>query len=616
MKKLLIILLSAIILAFPILFAAGCYSPDEGYEAINPGTLPDPIPGKDYATLGMEKYPEPITLTVAAIEFPLEGSVKPGTSPINQSFNKIAEDVLNIKLKYTLTAPVGNFDTKLKLAISANNMPDMFYMTDATLFSSLVRNDQLADLGDSFYYLNDDLREIYLDKMPELLPNCMVEGKLFSFPMASNKYESAQRMYVRKDWLDKLSLSAPKTVEEMTTVGQAFYDNAVQLGLTQTTIIPIAMHKDITWGGTESAAGIFNCFGASPAAYFSDGDGGIYAGATAPEMKTALTAMRDWYSKKILDPQFISKNVDMVSADVSAGKVGMVFGEWFLPEYKLNDTVNNISGADWVAVDLPVYQSGDTAQPIVKRVNLTGYNVVSKGCSNPEAAAKLINLFYNIYYNDNAEEIYGSGVRQENGFFHNFVPIKLWNSLASVDEHKRVQKMFNDGYAAGMTADWAVLSDAEYAALSADDKTTYDAQLAIYNTLRTREKTLHFEKGYPYFYALKSGKTIAQMTAKEKAGWGIYHEMIDADGGYAHVAALTDGTKPVKYDEFFGTPTSQMSAFGEQLGTKAAVAYTAIITGSKPLDYWDTFVKEYKKEGGNSIHKQINAWYDAQWKYS
>ena len=71
----------------------------------------------------------------------------------------------------------------------------MFYITDPKVFADLRDNGRLADLGPSFWYLNKDLQNIYLNVMPELLPNVMVEGKLYSFPMASNTYESAQKLY-------------------------------------------------------------------------------------------------------------------------------------------------------------------------------------------------------------------------------------------------------------------------------------------------------------------------------------------------------------------------------------------------------------------------------------
>ncbi|MBR4761869.1 MAG: extracellular solute-binding protein [Clostridia bacterium] len=619
MKK--IVRIVCLIVAFLVCFMfTACYVPSEEFEKVNPGTLPDPIPGKDYAALGLERYENEVTIKVASINYPLESNIKPGTTCLTQTFNKMAKDVLNIKLEYVVVAQSANYDTQLNLAISAKRMPDMFYTTDANLFGSLRKNGQLADLGDVFYYLNDELREVYLETMPELLPNVMTEGKLYAFPMAANKYEAAQRLYVRKDWLDILGLNAPRTTADMIAIGEAFYNNASLFRnangtpLTQSSIVPLTMHKDITWAGSMGSAGMFNIFGAQPTAYFEGEDEKLYSGTTSDGAKDAVAFLRELYSKKILDQQFISKNVDMVSDDIKSGKVGMVFGEWWMPADQLGVTVEKVQGAEWIAVDLPTHYDGQPATPVVKKVNLTGYNVVSKDCAHPEAAAKLINLFYDIYYNDRAEEIYGSGVKPENGFYYNMVPIKLWNSAASILEYKRVKQVFDDAYNAGAREGWKVLSESEYAGLSDTGRAAYDEQFAAYDRLRTREKKLHWDKGYAYFCALKAGIPIKDMTAAQRAGWGIYECMVSEGGGYAYVTDLTEGRKSAKYDMFYGTPTPLMISKGDAMNTFSAVSFTAMITGDEDMSYWNTFVNDYNQMGGDSVINQVNKWYASQWK--
>jgi len=39
--------------------------------------------------------------------------------------------------------------------------------------------------------------------------------------------------------------------------------------------------------------------------------------------------------------------------------------------------------------------------------------------------------------------------------------------------------------------------------------------------------------------------------------------------------------------------------------------YMQIITGQKDISYFDTYVKDYAKNGGDSIIRQINLWYQA-----
>lgn len=653
--KLSLIALLTVVLVF---FTSACgYKPDYEFKAINPGQLKAPSVARtdpNYRNVYGEltPYDEEVTITVAAIQYDLESGVKPGTTPENQSFNRLAKDVLNINLKYTVIGSSTAYDNKINLAIASGKMPDMFYTTNSTLYSQLMEQNKLADLSDSFWYLNDELQENYLTYFPELLPTVMKDGGLYSFPAISNKYTAAQRLYVRKDWLDIAGVGVPKTINDFVAVGEAFLAHkneiAASTGIAANRIIPFTMHKELTWAGSFSAEGIFNSHGAGVGAFFEDEDGKLFNSTTSPQAKNALATLSTMYQKGILDPEFLSKTSEQIQANIKSGYVGMIFGEWWLPKDALDGCISNVPGSDWVWVDLPSASETDPSVPIVPSVLISGYNLVSKDCKHPEAAAKLINLFYDVYYNDNAATIYGPDALPSNGFYHQTVPIKVWDGAASLREYKRVQGVFTDLYEAGFDpAD--VINATEYEAnalyqkvtandLKADDYrinvTTEGGQTyynilnreavkaiednatwkAIFNTLRTREKTLHFADGYPYYVALMKGKTVQEMTDKERAGWGIYHEMIDPEGSYAYVSDLTEQVKTAKYNRFYGAVLSAMSDYGEYLNTQTNVVYTKIITGAMPLDDFDKeFVnKIYKNNGGDKILEQVNAWYQSQ----
>lgn len=632
---------------------------DYGYEAIDPGTLASPRAEfvtaeedaegnaayrKEYPTL--DRYENTVTVKVAAIQYELESDVKVGTTPQNQSFNDIALEKLNIKLEYSVVSASTMYDQKLNLAIAANQMPDMFYTTSAEMFTTLRDAGMLADLTEGYYRLNDNLLNNYQEYMPELIKSCMKDGKLYALPQQSNKYAAAQRLYIRKDWLEIAGVEAPTTIEEMIEVGQAFLDHKEEIaeatGIKAANVIPFSMHKDITYAGSYSAEGMFNAHGASLGSFFLDDEGKLQSSNTSAEAQAAVQTMRTMYERGILDREFLSSSSSMVQSYVSAGYVGMVFGEWWLPKDALDTAVNSsaVKGADWTWVDLPSY-NGNESLPIVDTMLISGYNMVSANCKNPEAVAKLINLFYDIYYNDNAQEIYGEGVLPSNGFYYQFVPVKIWDGMASDQEYKRVNQVFNDLYDGGLSdrnmfsgGIYEDLTNAEIAAYEAAGEKIYrisaisggysvlkrsvvaaieadEALSAAFNTLRNREKILHFADGYPYFVAYKQGIATKDMTAEEKKGWGIYHEMIDENGSYAYVVELSEGIKQAKYDEFYGTALTAMTERGEYLTSQTGIYFTKMISGESPMSAFEDFKNLYNNNGGNLILSQVNAWYQA-----
>ena len=637
-------ILSAVTL---ITLLAGCGDIDYTYKGANVGQLQAPTVDRNsaeyrqkYSTL--EKYAEPVTIDVAVVNYPLEAGVKENLTPQKNTFNAIAKEVLNIDLNYVVVAKTSNYESNLNLYIADNGLPDMFYVTNSAMYSELQKDGMLADLSDVFWYLNDELQENYLEHFPELLPTCMEDGKLYSLPTITNQYATAQRLYLRKDWLEIVGKDVPKTMEEMYEVGLAFVQNkdkiAEATGIKSNRVIPFGMTKELTWSGSYSVEGFLNCYGTSINAYFEGEDGNLFYSNTSPEMKAALTMLRKMYGDGILDRDFATKTSDQVQANIKSGYVGMAFGEWWMAKDVLDDCIERVPGSEWTWVDLPA-PAGQTARPVVKTVNVSGYNLVSKDCKNPEAVARLINLFYDIYYSDDAQEKYGDRVLPSNGFYYQFVPIKLWDGIASVREYKRAQDVFNRLYDAGFdpskyvdAATYEVdgimqkvsSTTKEDFVVSVVDGVSYIINREVikainanptwkeaFYELRNREKTLHFVDGYPYFVAYKNGKKLSEMCAGEKAGWGIYHEMIDPNGGYAYVVDLTEKKVEAKYDCFYGASLSAMTDKLPYITTQTGTLFAQMIVGEMSIDEFEQkYVQNvFYNNGGDIVLEQVNEWY-------
>ena len=678
MKKTSLLLSCVMAVAVLIGSLTGCTPKEDfSYEAIDPGTLAAPevefkTAAEDAAQNAkfrekyptMKKYDPAITVTVGILEDDKEAGlgVPESVTARTQSFNRIAARELGIELEYKVVATSSVYEQKLSAAIAADDMPDMFATGSADMFAKLRDDGALADLTQAYYTLNDTLLENYQKYMPELITSCMKEGGLYALPQQTNKYTTAQRLYIRKDWLEIAGVEMPTSVEELITVGEAFLAHkkeiAAATGVKEENIVPFSIYKDVTFGGSYSAEGLFNACGSSATgAYFTGEDGQLHSSNTSDGSKAALEVLNTMYSKGILDPQFTTISSTQVMNKVSAGYVGIVFGEWWVLKHAVWEVVksSSVKGADWVWSDLPTYK-GQQNYPVVPTMLISGYNLVSSKCAHPEAAAMLANLFYDIYYNDNAEKIYESDVLPSKGFYYQYVPMKIWDGMSSAQEYKRVQSVFENLYEIGL-ADSEIekeedktgfanrdifkgglkkpLTNAQITALEEAKETVYKISAngnsgfycldpdvvrtieknptlsAEFNKMRTREKIMHFAEGYPYYVAYRNSVATKDMTADEREGWGIYHEMIDDDGGYAYVVALAEGAKKAKYNEFYGTNLSSMQVYGDYLNTQTSTYYSKFIIGQEPLSKFDTYKNTYNKNGGETIEKQVNAWYQA-----
>jgi len=621
-KKIVSILLAAVSAA--CVSACSCKPAQiiDDYVKVNPGVLPEKNANEDYSPL--KKYDTTVTVKVLGTDFTAIGEVpatykgKP-SGPANNAFNDAALQFLNVKIEYVSTISGERYADRLNTLMAAGDLPDVFRVTNSTTYEVMKTSGLIADLGNAFYYLNDELQGMYNDRLYKpALESCMEDGRLYAFPNVQNPYERAQKLYIRKDWLDACGLAVPATYEELVNAARAFKNNAAKLaepeGLAAKDIIPIGMTKEIAAVGNNTAAGFFNLFGAQPGAFMQK-DGALIDSNTSDEAKRALEELSKLYSEGLIAKEFYNYTDTKVSNDVIAGKVGIVSGMRHMASYPLQESVSNDStvSAEWVSIELPTVD-GKAALPVADRVLIEDYNCVRRGYDHPEVLAKISNLFYDMFYNDQAYATYGSLCEPSGGFFYSWVPAKLWYTPYTTESYKRVQTVFNELYQAGFRISDEKL--AEMADKNFDRKAYYEEILQgeygeIFKKLRVRERDNGFRYGYPYMQALKAGKTSAQMSVLEKKGYGIYEQAISATGGDGYVTELAEGKKQAKYNEFYGVQTPAQQNYGEYLDSSMKKFYLQVITGGASISGWNDFVADYNKNGGEAVLKQVNQWYKA-----
>lgn len=595
----------------------------DDYTHIPAGELPAKQEGVDYSPL--KRYDETVTIRVLGIDYDPIGNIPPtyngaDSGPANNAFNDLALQVLNIDLEYVSIVSGSNYETRLNALIGAGEVPDIFITSNVGTFEILRSNGLIADLGPSFWYLNEELQNFYLDDLYKVgLESCMQNGQLFAFPNLDNPNEAAQKLYIRQDWLDIVGKAVPTTYEELIDVARAFRDNAAAIaaaseGITAKDIVPIGITQELSVRGNNTAAGFFNIFGAQPGAFFEE-DGEIIDSNTSPEMKAALAELHSLYSEGLIAQEFYTHTDAKVSNDIIAGKVGIVSGMWHAASYPLQSSVTNsyTPNAQWVSIELPP-RNGVASVPVVDTMRLQSYTMVARDFEHPEALARLCNLFHDIFYSNDAQEKYGSLATPEGGFFYSWVPAKIWYTPYSMQSYYRVNEVFDELWDAGFRIDDATLAQMSESTFNWNN---WYAQMEtgqykdIFNKLLIRERDNGFKYGYPYMQAIRNGKKTAQMNSVEKSGFGIYEQAISETGGYAYVSELSNGTKPSKREIFYGIQTPAMQGYNEYLQSSMERYFLAVITGQDSLDNWDDFVNTYNSNGGSEVLHQVKQWYEA-----
>ncbi|MBO9609493.1 MAG: extracellular solute-binding protein [Paenibacillaceae bacterium] len=226
--------------------------------------------------------------------------------PIIQQLNKDLNMVMDFNIGVT------DYSQVLTAKITGGTPPDLFSVNKSTLKQFADQN-LLLDLGP------------YLDKMPNVkkaytdsdLNRGKYNGKVYSLdkrqtiPMAT--------YWIRADWLKKVGLEQPKTLEEFKNVLIAFTEKD-----------PDGNGKKDTYGLTgadlPAFSGIFSAFGVANPGNWMIRDNKVVYTTTDPKMKDAVAYIADLIKAGVVDPEVLTNQNP--TDKVFKGQAGVIYINW------------------------------------------------------------------------------------------------------------------------------------------------------------------------------------------------------------------------------------------------------------------------------------------------
>ena len=245
------------------------------------------------------------------------------------------ENRLNIKLTILGPASSDDYNTAVNAMLVSGEYPDLLYF-DWTQYSGGA----LAGVEDGVIVPISEIPE-YKEKVPNwfkvIEENDEVrravtqdDGSIVTFcHWEPNIARSAYWGYaIRKDWLDRLGLAVPTTVDEAYEVLKAFKEQDANGNGDPNDEIPFSC---CNWWGTahpgfDTLAAAFslkvNVMYRDPQAgkitYWTEYNNG-------ENFKAYVETMRKWYEEGLIDEEFVSQKYDGWTAKITGDKVGMFF---------------------------------------------------------------------------------------------------------------------------------------------------------------------------------------------------------------------------------------------------------------------------------------------------
>lgn len=527
------------------MFFTGCSSKDGGEEVIREKT--------EASTTPYGKYDELVTYTIGK-NTPGSPRLPEGDTYEDNAYTRYLKEVLNIQNENAFEAANGDaYDQKVSMSIATGDIPDIMKV-DLTTLKQLVENDMIEDLTESYKdCATDKIKEMYDSYGGRALESATFDGKLMALP-STQCANVPTMLWIRQDWMDKLGLEAPKTMDDVENILQEFVTkDPGNNGAGKTIGLVGASNIGGVYGGLFQMDNILSLYNAFPGQWIEE-DGKVVFGSTTDNMKKGLEKVSELFKKGLIDPQMAVREGDDVTSLIINGQCGAFFGPWWAPDYPLNDAKKLNPDAQWTPYIAPVNEDGSVTA--YTQNPASEFYVVRKGFEHPELLVKIASVINDkMVYEDYSKEELMNYTKQGVDTGVRPVNILINDYNATIDMYKNI--------------DLALKGEKDPESLGADKG--------------------NYEKCKEYLENPNSPSADA---------WSGYTSRMISP-------KLMGETKVNEVNPVFFGQTESMKLKWANLQKLQDETFLKIVTGEAPVDSFDEFVSTWKSTGGDQITKEV-----------
>ena len=506
------------------------------------------------------KYPEQLTYTLGKLSGANNSNLPDGETYENNAYTRLLNERLNVQNQDVFEAMDEQYTDSVTMVIAQNDLPDVMIVEDLDELQYLVDNDMIADLTDSYNNcMSDTIKNIYGSYGRDILDVVTFGGKIMAIP-ETNISDGPNLIWLRKDWMDALGLSAPRTLSDVEEIIRQFKEKDPGhngAGNTVGLVCDTSLCGGCGYSSEYTLDIIFAAYGAFPKQWIYDEDGNVVYGSVQPEAKEALAHIHELYKEGILDQDFLMRTSSNLIELIVDGQCGSFFGPWWAPNNPLMQAVEQNKDAEWQPYLIATEESGLTSY---HTQNPSGkYIVVRKGYEYPEIACKIVSVLFDyLRYNDrDNQEIVD--------YYKENVDPTARPFAINVDYNNALQICYG-----------------ELNHVFAGDKSADDLNVLEYSYYEACESYL---------------KDVENASAED---WAAYASRITA------CKILNDGRTNKVESLYFGE-TETMVTDWWSLENLESDTYLKIVTGESALDDFDRFVENWYQNGGETITKEVRA---------
>lgn len=391
-----------------------------------------------FALLEFDYYDEPVKVSFMGVDgsaVPYDSTIHDRRSATENVYIDGYKEYMNVEVERIVPEDGAALSALVNTGMASGTLPDFIHV-DRNLFFILAENDMLLDLTDAYEECgHKEIMQYIVESFPDRIASGYYNGQWLGIPVGQF-YADAEVLWVRTDWLDKVGMEVPTTIDEVIETAYAFKEaglggeNGVALGMTGYEGSPI-------YGDMTSFAA---AYGIVLNTWNEDADGKYVYADTTDELKEVLLTLQELYSDGVIKSDFAVTNI--LTEEISNGACGMFFGpEWFGVTC-IQTCYNTDPEAEWTCVLLPS-KTGERVQQFTKALP-AGFLVATKNCEHPEILFSLAEFGMEMRYQSSPEENARFAVCDDGYQMHN---LSVTRAMIRPDEGYAKLLVLRDGFA-------------------------------------------------------------------------------------------------------------------------------------------------------------------------
>lgn len=326
------------------------------------------------------------SLTHKICEEPLELTILYQKPKSEENIFTEAFDKTNVNLKFDLGTNNTDFDQALALAIASKELTDIVYTYKRGSFIDYGMSGALIPLNDLIKEHAPNIKK-YLDENPDVERYITApDGNIYWVPFIQELLTS-NGWFIREDWLEKLGLDKPDTLDE-------FYDTMVAFktqdpnGNGIQDEVPYFSSKTKTADVVKDFGGLFDAY----TSFRYEGDKVSY-GPFEPQFLNMIKTVTKWYEEGLIDEEVFTRKSQREY--FLGNNLGGITHDWFTSTSAYNSTVGkSIEGFRFVPFAPPEDVNGKRIEQTSRgKIGAEGW-AITANCKHPVEAIKYFDYWW------------------------------------------------------------------------------------------------------------------------------------------------------------------------------------------------------------------------------